>query len=228
MASKFVVRHLEFLAQPLDVAVDGAVVDIDLVVIGRVHEIVAALHEARTLGQTLQDQEFRDREADRPAVPGAFMALGIERELAAHQCLLLWLARAIVARVGAAQHGLHPFEQQTLRKRLADVVVGTRIEAHQLVDLLVLGGEKNHRQIAALPQSPQQFQPVHARHLDVENGEVRRVRLQRGQRGGAVSVRADMIPLLFKQHPDRGQDVSVVIDKCDRRHFGCPVRLIRV
>src|SRR5215217_9043421 len=47
---ELVVDDLELLAQPLDVAVDGAVVDIDLVVIGRLHERVAALDDARALG----------------------------------------------------------------------------------------------------------------------------------------------------------------------------------
>src|SRR5207253_2940953 len=37
-----VVDRLEFFAQPLDVAVDGAVVDVDLVVISRVHQGVPA------------------------------------------------------------------------------------------------------------------------------------------------------------------------------------------
>ncbi len=41
----------ELLAHPLDVAVDGAVVDIDLIVVGGVHQVVAALHEAGALGQ---------------------------------------------------------------------------------------------------------------------------------------------------------------------------------
>ena len=44
--SKSSSTDLELLAQPLDVAVDGAVVDIDLVVIGGVHQRVAALHHA--------------------------------------------------------------------------------------------------------------------------------------------------------------------------------------
>src|ERR1700759_5604446 len=58
-------HHLELLAQPLDVAVDRAVVDIDLVVIGRVHQAVAALHEAGPLRQRLQDEEFRHGETHR-------------------------------------------------------------------------------------------------------------------------------------------------------------------
>src|SRR6266550_3285583 len=40
---EIVIGSLELLAQPLDVAVDGAVVDIDLIVIGRIHQRVPAL-----------------------------------------------------------------------------------------------------------------------------------------------------------------------------------------
>src|SRR3954466_7660461 len=69
------IGDLELLAQPLDVAVDGAVVDIDLVVIGGVHERVAALHHAGTLRQRLQDQELGHRERDGLALPGAGVAL---------------------------------------------------------------------------------------------------------------------------------------------------------
>src|ERR1700750_1911145 len=43
---EIVVDDLELLAQALDVAVDGAIVDIDLIVIGRVHQGIAALHHA--------------------------------------------------------------------------------------------------------------------------------------------------------------------------------------
>ena len=73
------VDRVELLAQPLDVAVDGAVVDIDLVVIGRIHQRVAALHDAGALGERLQDQEFRDRQRHRLAVPGAGVAVGVHR-----------------------------------------------------------------------------------------------------------------------------------------------------
>src|SRR5260370_32306407 len=66
---EFWVHIAELLAHALDVAVDGAVIDIDLILIGRVHQIVAALHECRTLGQGLQEQEFGDCQAYRLAVP---------------------------------------------------------------------------------------------------------------------------------------------------------------
>src|ERR1700761_4464341 len=80
---EIVVDHLELLAQPLDVAVDGAVVDIDLVVIGRIHQRVAALHHAGTGRERLQDQEFGDGQGHRLVLPGASVALGIHPEQAA-------------------------------------------------------------------------------------------------------------------------------------------------
>src|SRR5690606_13096326 len=61
----------ELLAKPLDVAVDCSVVDIDLIVIGRVHELIAALHVAGALGQRLKDEKFRHREPHRFALPSA-------------------------------------------------------------------------------------------------------------------------------------------------------------
>src|SRR5437764_6226424 len=39
-----IVGRFEFLAQPFDVAIDGAVVDIDLIVIGGIHEGITAFH----------------------------------------------------------------------------------------------------------------------------------------------------------------------------------------
>src|ERR1700754_3797030 len=55
----------ELLTHALDVAVDGPVVDVDLILVGRVHQVVAAFHEARALGQGLQQQEFGDRQLHR-------------------------------------------------------------------------------------------------------------------------------------------------------------------
>src|SRR5260370_25467563 len=55
---EIVVHDLEFLAQPLDVAVDGSIVDIDLVVGGRVHQGVSSFHDAVARGQRQRAWHF--------------------------------------------------------------------------------------------------------------------------------------------------------------------------
>src|ERR1051325_11757099 len=55
--SEFIVDHAELAAHPLDVAVDGAVVDIDVVLIGDGHQLVPRFDHAPPLGERLQDQE---------------------------------------------------------------------------------------------------------------------------------------------------------------------------
>jgi hypothetical protein len=44
------------------VAVDGAVIHIDLIVIGHIHQLIAAFHKAGALRQRLKQQEFRHRQ----------------------------------------------------------------------------------------------------------------------------------------------------------------------
>src|SRR5579883_2808330 len=137
------VDHLELLAQPLDVAVDRAVVDIDVLAIGRVHELVAALDMAGPRRKRLQDEELGDGELDRHALPGAEMAGRVEHELAAlnHR---LGIGRPLAPRqFAAAQQRADPLDEEALRERLLDVVVGAHPEAEQLVDLVILRGEKD-------------------------------------------------------------------------------------
>src|SRR5215469_10640904 len=53
---KLIIDRLELLAQPLDVAVDRAVVDIDVLAIGGVHQLVAVLHVTGSLRERFEDQ----------------------------------------------------------------------------------------------------------------------------------------------------------------------------
>src|SRR5579884_2235775 len=62
------VDRLEFLAEPLDVAVDRAVIDVNVLAIGRVHQLVAVLDVTRPLRQRFEDQEFGDGQLDRLAL----------------------------------------------------------------------------------------------------------------------------------------------------------------
>src|SRR3546814_20557429 len=50
----------ELLAKPLDMAVAGAVVDIDVILICGVHQLVARFHKAGALRQRFQDPEPGD------------------------------------------------------------------------------------------------------------------------------------------------------------------------
>ena len=126
--------------------------------------------------------------------------------------------RLLALGAGAAQHRLHPLDQQALAERLVDVVVGAEVEAEDLVDLLVLGGQDDHRQVGGLAQAPQHLHAVHARHLHVEDGQVRRVALQRRQAGGAVVVGLHRVAVAFQRQGDRGDDVLVVVHQGDFRH----------
>src|SRR6266852_4079158 len=74
------VDRLELLAQPLDVAVDRAVVDIDLIVVGGIHQRVATLDHARPARQRLQDQELGHRQGHGLALPGADVTLRVHAQ----------------------------------------------------------------------------------------------------------------------------------------------------
>src|SRR5205085_12579276 len=135
-----VIHHLELLAQSFDVAVDRAIIDIDLIVVGGVHQRIAAFHHARARRQCLQDQKFRDCQRYRLVLPGAGMTLGIHAQQSTVERLgvgFLWYGSGIFWR-RAAQHGLHALNQQALRKGLADKIVSAHFEPEQLVDLLSL------------------------------------------------------------------------------------------
>src|SRR5882672_2454475 len=99
----------ELAAHPLDVAVDRAVVDVDRLAVGGVHQLVAVLDVSRPLGQRLQEQEFGDREVHLLGLPGALVAAGVEYQFTAHDTFGRTLALD-GAGVGAAQHGADTLE----------------------------------------------------------------------------------------------------------------------
>jgi hypothetical protein len=98
------------------------------------------------------------------------------------------LRRGAVPRSSATQYGLDPFDQQALRKRLTDELVGAHFQAEQFVDLLVLRGEKDHRQVRFLAQPAQRLYSVHAGHLDIEDHKVGQGSLETVERRDAISV----------------------------------------
>ena len=110
------------------------------------------------------------------------------------------------------------FDQQALRERFADEIVRAHFEAEQFVDLLILGGEEDHRHVGLLAHAAQKLHAVHARHLDVEDGEIGRLRLETIERGRAVGVGKNAIAFCLERHRDRSENIAVVVDQSDRWH----------
>src|ERR1051326_2014604 len=82
--AEFGIDGLELLAQALDVAIDRAVIDVDMLAIGRVHQLIAVFDVTRTLRQRFEDQELGHGQLNGFALPGALMARRIERHRTAH------------------------------------------------------------------------------------------------------------------------------------------------
>src|SRR5436190_2201166 len=75
---------LELLAQTLDVTVDCPIVDIDVLAIGRIHQLVAVFDVPRTVREGFEDQKLGHGQLDMFTLPGAQMPCRIEDQLAAH------------------------------------------------------------------------------------------------------------------------------------------------
>mmetsp|Transcript_15415 Transcript_15415/g.24215 ORF Transcript_15415/g.24215 Transcript_15415/m.24215 type:complete len:201 (+) Transcript_15415:244-846(+) len=198
-------------------AVDGAVIHIDLVVIGDIHQLVAALDETGALRQRLQQQEFRDGQRHVMALPADRVAQRVHLQMAAFDHLgFLGIADDLsVHRVLAAQQRADPLDQKALAERLLDIVIRPHAQAQHLVDLIVLGGQEDHRHRRLLPQPLQQIHPVHAGHLDIQNGHVRQLLAEGIERLLAVIIRLHLETFRFERHRDRSQNVAIIVHEGD-------------
>src|SRR5579864_4653225 len=92
---------LELFAQTLDVAVDRAVVHVDVLAVRGVHQLVAVFDVAGALCQRLENQEFGDGQLDRLTLPGAQMAGRVEHHLPAHDDRLALRLFAVPGKLAA-------------------------------------------------------------------------------------------------------------------------------
>jgi hypothetical protein len=184
--------------------------------IGGVHQLVPVLDVARALGQGPQDQELGDRQVDRLTGPGAEVTPRVQHQLAARQRLLGPVRfQLLPGHLLAPQQGTDPLEQEALGEGLGDVVVGAQAQAQHLVHLVVLGGQEDDRNIGIASQVGQQLHAVHARHLDIQDGQVHRIARDAAQGLRAVGVGPHLEAFGFERHGYRGQYVPVVVDQGD-------------
>src|SRR6266571_4026950 len=77
------IDRLQFLAQTLDHAVYGALIDVGFVAVGFIHQRATAFDHAGMAREPLQDQELRHGERHGSAHPGASPARRIQAQIAA-------------------------------------------------------------------------------------------------------------------------------------------------
>src|SRR5260370_42495278 len=84
------------------------------------------------------------------------------------------------ARVRSPLQSANALDQDLDAKWLGDVIVGPNGKTDHLIRLLALGRQHQNwhaRRLLAGPQLPADLQPVHARQHQIEQNQVRRIRL---------------------------------------------------
>src|ERR1700730_19382372 len=102
-------------------AVDGAVLDVDLIIVGSIHQRVSALENTRTQRESLQNQKLSDRKQDGFIFPCACVTFRVHSEAPVLQRLgapwLFW------NELVAAQHSLDPLQQKPTRERFSNEII---------------------------------------------------------------------------------------------------------
>ena len=128
------------------------------------------------------------------------------------------------------EQGLDPAQQLAQAVRLGQVVVRTQLEADDLVDLVVAGGQDEDRHLAARgTDASEDLEAVDAGQADVEHDEIGC--LARGDLEPLLAGAgdADVVPLLLERVLDPSRDRVLVLDDQDgRTHAGdaTPSRVI--
>ena len=118
--------------------------------------------------------------------------------------------------VGPSQERLDPAHQLAQPERLGQVVVGAELEADDLVDLVVAGGQDEHRRLRARGAQPSQhLEAVDAGQAHVEHDEVRRLAGRELEALLAGAGDDDLVALLLEGELDAPRDGELVLDDQD-------------
>ena len=181
-----------------DLAPDG------LEQIARGHRPALVAHE------TGEDGELLRGEAQRLAVQRGRVGALVESDAAAFEHIRPILPCDVV-RDSAAQARADAGHELARLEGLHHVVVGTQLEAHHLVDLLVLRREEDYGNRARAPKLATAREPVHTGHHDVEDDKVERIVRLTGQQIGSCVEHRRGEPGLDKQLPHQIGDGLLVV-----------------
>ncbi len=102
--------------------------------------------------------------------------------------------------------------------RLRQVVVRAQLEAEELVQLVVAGGQHDHRQVRIPADGPGDVEAVEAGQAEVEHDEIRPIAPDRGQGGLAVGRRAHGEPSVLEIVAGEVRDLRLIVHDEDRLH----------
>ena len=200
-------------------AVNRPVIDEHIVVISRVHQLVASFDHTGAHGQRFKDHEFGDGERYRHVIPRNRVAGGVHNQTAPPNGIGQGFAAGLLFfrlaphDIASAQDRFNPRNKQTLAERLGDVIISPHRQAKRLIGLVILAGQENQRQVTFFAQAAQEFDAIHARHFDIAHRKIGRV-IQHGlQRSVAVAVKTRDEALGLQSDRNRGQDIAIIIDK---------------
>ena len=136
------------------------------------------------------------------------------------RCSILQSARCstlgrVVAHV-PAQLGFDSRDQLQRVKRLGDVIVSTDGQSQDLIRILRLGGQHDHREKVVLPDAAADLKSVHVREHDIENGQIRRLLLDSRQRRSPVAKNLDRIAVVLQIHRDQIRNFLFIIHNVNR------------
>ena len=118
-------------------------------------------------------------------------------------------------RGGAPEDRLHAGDELARVERLGQVVVGADLEADDLVDVLVAGGQHQDRNVGALADPAADLDPVDVGEHQVEDDQGRRRGLELRQRLVPVRRGPHQIPGVLEVERDEGRDRALVLDDQD-------------
>ncbi len=160
---------LERLAQPPDVHVDRALLDVHVAAPDAVEQLAPRVDAVRVRHQESEQPVLRRAERNRLASRGHAMSRLVERQSFDVDAL------GFADRRAAAQDRLDAGDQFARGEGLGHVVVGTRLEARDLVGLLAARRQHHDRDVARVgvaAQHPDQFEAAHVRQHPVDQDEV--------------------------------------------------------
>src|ERR1700712_2695028 len=138
-------------ADVANVAVDGAVGDLDVELIGGVHDLLATENHRGPRQERPQDSKFDGGQAQREAGELRDMLFGIDRKLALGKRRRFLCVRPAGH---AAQNDVNAGNEFARAEGFGDVIVAADLKAEHAVDLVVARRKKQDRNVGGLANFP--------------------------------------------------------------------------